>query len=208
MLSIYVNERLLEVIGLTLKMDNKIFFIYFTFFILYFMANGQTPTTSGHEHGRELDLLLSLQNDIKILKTEHASTLNQLSSTLLHLSSTLSQVTELQHDMRVIKEELKNEKEINRVFQREVMRLKNLTSDFDLGINTTRFPHSELLSVKEALAFELDLGLKQQKDEMMNEMSMMKTNFNTKTSATSTTISGIINSSKDKLYVNKFSLHL
>lgn len=172
------------------------------------MANGQTPTTSGHEHGRELDLLLSLQNDIKILKTEHASTLNQLSSTLLHLSSTLSQVTELQHDMRVIKEELKNEKEINRVFQREVMRLKNLTSDFDLGINRTRFPHSELLSVKEALAFELDLGLKQQKDEMMNEMSMMKTNFNTKTSATSTTISGIINSSKDKLYVNKFSLHL
>lgn len=171
------------------------------------MANGQTPTTSGHEHGRELDLLLSLQNDVKILKTEHASTLNQLSSTLLHLSSTLSQVTELQHDMRVIKEELKNEKEINRVFQREVMRLKNL-SDFDLGINRTRFPHSELLSVKEALAFELDLGLKQQKDEMMNEMSMMKTNFNTKTSATSTTISGIINSSKDKLYVNKFSLHL
>lgn len=82
--------------------------------------------------------------------------------------------------MRVIKEELQKEKESNRVFQREVMRLKNLTSDFDLEINRTRFPHSELLSVKEALAFEFDLGLKQQKDEMMNEMSRMKTNFNTK----------------------------
>lgn len=176
------------------------------------MANGQPPTTSGHEHGRELDLLLSLQNDIKILKTEHASTLNQLSSALLHLSSTLSQVTELQHDMRIIKEELQKEKESNRVFQREVMRLKNLTSDFDLEINRARFPHSELLhvSVKEALTFELDLGLKQQKKEMMSEMSRMKTNFNTKKtpSATYTTISGIINSSKNKLYVNEFSLNL
>lgn len=91
------------------------------------------------------------------------------------------------------------------------MRLKNLTSDFDLEINRARFPHSELLhvSVKEALTFELDLGLKQQKKEMMSEMSRMKTNFNTKTpSATSTTISGIINSSKNKLYVNEFSLNL
>lgn len=92
------------------------------------------------------------------------------------------------------------------------MRLKNLTSDFDLEINRARFPHSELLhvSVKEALTFELDLGLKQQKKEMMSEMSRMKTNFNTKKtpSATYTTISGIINSSKNKLYVNEFSLNL
>lgn len=117
------------------------------------MTNGQTPATSGYEDGIELDLLLSLQNDIKILKTEHASTLNQLSSTLLHLSSTLSQVAELQQDMRVIKEELQKENEFNRVFQREVMRLKNLTRDFDLEVNRTRLPYSDLLSVKEALVF-------------------------------------------------------
>lgn len=74
MLSIFIIVRILEIIRLNLKMENKTLLKYFTFFILFFIANGQTPTTSGHEHGKELDLLLSLQNDINILKTEHPST--------------------------------------------------------------------------------------------------------------------------------------
>lgn len=55
------------------------------------------------------------------------------------------------------------------------------------------------------MTFELDLSLKQQKDQIMDELSRMKTNFNTKTNATSTAISGTINSSKDTyiLRVNK-----
>lgn len=164
------------------------------------ITTGKTQTTSGHENdGRELDLLLSLQSDINISKTEHASTLNHLSLTLLHFSSALSQMDELQHDIRVIKEELQKEPGSNRVFQREVMRLKSRTSEFDLDINRTRLPYSELLSVKEALTFDMDLNLKQQKDEMMNVISRIKTNFNTKRSAMSTTISSIINSSKDIL---------
>lgn len=40
------------------------------------------------------------------------------------------------------------------------MCLKNLISDFDLEINRIRFLYLELLSVKEVLVFELDLGLK------------------------------------------------
>lgn len=52
-----------------------------------------------------------------------------------------------------------------------------------------------------ALTFELDLSLKQQKDEIMNEISRMKSDFSTKTSATSTTISGITDSSKNALHV-------
>lgn len=136
-----------------------------------------------------------------MLKTEHASTLNQLSLTLLHLSSALLQVAELQHDMRAVQEELRKEKESNRLFQP----LKNLTSNVDLEFNRTIFQHSDLLSVKEALTFELDLSLKQQRYQIMDELSRVKTNFDTKTSATSTAISGIINSSKDTyiLRVNK-----
>lgn len=139
MLSIYITVCIFEIIRLTSKMDNEIPLIYSTFFILYCMTNGQTPTSSGHEHGRELDLLLSLQNDINILKREHASTLNQLSSTLLHLSSALSQVVEFQHDMRAVQEETQKEKESNRLFQREMICLKNLTSDLDLECNRTIF---------------------------------------------------------------------
>lgn len=89
-----------------------------------------------------------------MLKTEHAYTLNQLYLTLLHLSSALLQVAELQHDMRAVQEELRKEKESNRLFQREMIRLKNLTSDLDLEFNRTIFQHSDLLSVKEALTFE------------------------------------------------------
>lgn len=55
-----------------------------------------------------------------------------------------------------------------------------------------------------ALTFELDLSLKQQKDEIMNEVSRMKSDVDTKSSATSTAISGIISSSKDILNVNNF----
>lgn len=98
---------------------------------------------------------------------------------------------ERQHDMRVIKEELQKEPGSNPVFQREVMRLISLTSEFELEINKTRLPYSELLSVKEALTFGMELNLKQQNDEMMNEISRIKTNFNTKRSAMSTTISSI-----------------
>lgn len=203
MLSIYITVRIIEIIRLNLKMDNKTLLKYFTFFILFFIANGQMRTTSGHEHGKELDLLLSLQNDINTLKKEHASTLNQLSSTLLHLSSALSQVAELQHDMSAVQEEHRKEKESYRNLEREVIRLKNRTSDFDLENNRTRLQHSDLKSVKETLTFELDLSLKQQKDEIMNEVSGIKTELNTKTSVTTTAISGIINSSKDILHLNK-----
>lgn len=203
MLSIYITVRIIEIIRLNLKMDNKTLLKYFTFFILFFNANGQTRTTSGHEHGKELDLLLSLQNDINTLKKEHASTLNQLSSTLLHLSSALSQVAELQHDMSAVQEDHRKEKESYRNLEREVIRLKNRTSDFDLENNRTRLQHSDLQSVKETLTFELDLSLKQQKDEIMNEVSGIKTELNTKTSVTTTAISGIINSSKDILHLNK-----
>lgn len=203
MLSIYITVRIIEIIRLNLKMDNKKLLKYFTFSILFFIANGQMRTTSGHEHGKELDLLLSLQNDINTLKKEHASTLNQLSSTLLHLSSALSQVAELQHDMSAVQEEHRKEKESYRNLEREVIRLKNRTSDFDLENNRTRLQHSDLKSVKETLTFELDLSLKQQKDEIMNEVSGIKTELNTKTSVTTTAISGIINSSKEKLHLNK-----
>lgn len=106
--------------------------------------------------------------------------------------------------MRAVQEELRKEKQSYRNLERDTIRLKKLTSDFDLENNRTRLQHSDLQSVKEALTFELDLSLKQQKDEIMNEVSRMKLDFDTKTSATSTAISGIINSSDDILHVNKF----
>lgn len=43
---------------------------------------------------------------------------------------------------------------------------------------------------------------------MMNEIFRMKINFNIKISVIFIVILGIINLSKDKLYVNKFSLYL
>lgn len=93
--------------------------------------------------------------------------------------------------MSGVQEELRKEKESYRYLEREVIRLKNLTSDFDLENNRTILQHSDLQSVKEALTFELDLSLKQQKDEIMNEVSGIKTELNTKTSVTTTPISVI-----------------
>lgn len=154
------------------------------------MVNGLTFTTAGNEHEREQDVVQSLQNDINNLKTEHAAT-------SLHLSPTLSMVVDLQHDLRAIQEELRKEKELYSNLEREVIRLKNLTSYSDSGNNRTINQNSVLQSVLETL----NLTWKQQKDETMNEISRMKTEFNTKTTATSTTISGIINSSKNLLHV-------
>lgn len=127
------------------------------------MVNGLTFTTAGYGHDREQDVLHSLQNDINNLKTEHAAT-------LLHLSSTLSMVVDLQHDLRAIQEELRKEKESYNILEREVIRLKNLTSYSDLGNNRTIHQNSDLHRVQEAL----NLSLKQQKDEIMNEISRMK----------------------------------
>lgn len=164
--------------------------IYFTLLTFHCMVNGLTFTTAGYGHDREQDVLHSLQNDINNLKTEHAAT-------LLHLSSTLSMVVDLQHDLRAIQEELRKEKESYSILEREVIRLKNLTSYSDLGNNRTIHQNSDLHRVQEAL----NLSLKQQKDEIMNEISRMKSDFSTKTSATSTTISGITDSSKNALHV-------
>lgn len=60
--------------GVSAKMDNRL--IFFTCLILHCMINGQTLTTAGQEHGRELNPIHSLQNEINNLKTEHASTMN------------------------------------------------------------------------------------------------------------------------------------
>lgn len=164
--------------------------IYFTLLTFRCMVNGLTFTTAGNGHGREQDALHSLQNDINNLKTEHAAT-------SLHLSSTLSMVVDLQHDWRAIQEELRKERESYSNLEREVIRLKNLTSCFHLGNNRTINQNSLLHSVQETL----NLSLKQQKDEIMNEMSRMKSEFSTKITATSTTISGITNSSKNLIHV-------
>lgn len=94
------------------------------------MVNGLTFTTAENGHGREQDALHSLQNDINNLKMEHAAT-------SLHLSSTLSMVVDLQHDLRAIQEELREEKESYSNLEREVIRLKNLTICSELGNNRT-----------------------------------------------------------------------
>lgn len=154
------------------------------------MVNGLTFTTAGIGHGREQGALHSLQNDINNLKTEHAAT-------SLHLSSTLSMVVDLQHDLRAIQEELRKERESYSNLEREVIRLKNLTSCFHLGNNRTINQNSLLHSVQETL----NLSLKQQKDEIMNEISRMKSEFSTKITATSTTISNFTNSSKNLIHV-------
>lgn len=105
------------------------------------MVNGLTFTTAGNGQEREQDALHSLRNDINNLKTEHAAI-------SLHLSSTLSMVVDLQHDLRAIQEELRTERESYSNLEREVIRLKNLTSCFHLGNNRTINQNSVLHNVQ------------------------------------------------------------
>lgn len=45
--------------------------------------------------------------------------------------------------MRAVQEELRKEKQSYRNLERDTIRLKNLTSDFDLEKNRTRLQHSD-----------------------------------------------------------------
>lgn len=60
------------------------------------------------------------------------------------------------------------QKESNIAISKESWFVLKFYKWFDLENNRTRLQHSDLRSVKEALSFELDLSLKQQKDKIMN----------------------------------------
>ncbi|XP_061168325.1 complement C1q-like protein 2 [Saccostrea echinata] len=142
-------------------------------------------------------LLRTLQDEIKILKLEHSSTLHQLSSTLNQLSSTLSQIADLQHGQNVLREELQKERNFRLRLEAEVNDLKTQSCDCNNSSqNSSDLSHSSIQQVKETITFTLELDMKQQKEFIMSEISSLKA----KTGAMAMTISGLVSSVRD---VNK-----
>ena len=116
---------------------------------------------------------------------DHLLSQNMESSILRFL---LDEVNNLKSDLNTLRMNLKEEQEQRLLLEREVDVLKN-KSRCD-NKHTSEILQSGLQVVKTALTFELDLELKQQLNDTMDEISKLRREFNTIIEATTTTFAG------------------
>ena len=116
---------------------------------------------------------------------DHLLSQNMESSILRFL---LDEVNNLKSDLNTLRMNLKEEQEQRLLLEREVDVLKN-ESRCD-NKHTSEILQSGLQVVKTALTFELDLELKQQRNDTMVEISKLRRELNTIIEATTTTVAG------------------
>lgn len=116
---------------------------------------------------------------------DHLLSENMESSILRFL---LDEVNNLKSDLIAIRMNLIEEKEQRLLLEREVNALKNVSCCNNK--HTNEILQSSLQIVKNTLTFELDLELKQQRNDTMDEISKLRKEFNAIMEATTTTVAG------------------
>lgn len=149
-------------------------------FILFgceFYVKGQNTIPASFDHGIDISVFRSLQDDVRKLKLEYEATVKQM--------------VELTKELRIVQYDLRIASEHRTSLEKEIAFLKNAGCENQV-VNITEILQSGLLLAKNSMTFTLCLDLKQQRYDLLREINKTRTEFETKIKATTTAISGII----------------
>ena len=148
--------------------------LVFIFIGCEFVVMGHNTSPATFDHGIDISVFRSLQDDVRILRLEYESTVKQM--------------IELTKELQIVQNDLRNEKERRIILEHEIAFLKNASCETQEQIITEKLQSG----VQFAKRFTSDLDLEQEQNDLRREINKTQKYFETKLKATSTAISSII----------------